>query len=133
MVAAKADVCWEDLVAEFRRNYYDAFDEIVPALLASDDPFITFNCVRLADLSQPKEVKALQDFIRTCDPEKHQVSLRALAETRVAGIRERLAGKSKGYRRASARCWRACRRRAAAEQVNGAGQPPHPQGRGTYP
>jgi hypothetical protein len=83
MVAAKADVCWDDLVAEFRRGYSDAFDEVVPALLASDDAFITFNCVRFADLSQPKEVKALQDFIRTCDPEKHQVSLRALAETRV--------------------------------------------------
>lgn len=81
MLNAQRDVCWGgDLVSEFRRNYYDALDEIVSVLFATDDPLIIFQCIRHADLSKPKEREFLREFIRECNPEKHQVSLRALAE-----------------------------------------------------
>lgn len=80
MVREQEALCWEDLVAEFRQNYYDSFAELIPPLFATDDPLIIHNCIRFADLNQPREVEILKQFIRSCDPEKHQVSLRALAE-----------------------------------------------------
>ncbi len=80
MIRNKPRLCWEELVEEFRRDYYDAFDEIVPILFATNDPLIIFNCIQFADLNEPKEVAILQQFIRDCDAEKHQVSLRFLAE-----------------------------------------------------
>jgi len=83
MVWEQREICWgPELVAEFRRNYYDAFDEIISVLFATDDPLIIFQCLQNADLSKPQEVQALQQFIQDCNPEKHQVILRALAETR---------------------------------------------------
>lgn len=84
MLAEQRDICWSDqLVAEFRRDYYDAFDEIMSVLFATDDALIIFQCVQHADFNQPKELEAFKNFIANCNAEKHQVSLRALAETRV--------------------------------------------------
>lgn len=83
LVRDREDACWEELVAEFRRNYYDdAFDEVVPALFATDDPLIIYNLVRSLDVSQPKELDALMRFVEECAVEKHQASLRVVAETR---------------------------------------------------
>lgn len=82
----REDACWDELVAEFRRNYYDAFDEVVPALFATDDPLIIYNLVRSLDISQSKERDALQRFVQECAGEKHQASLRVIAETRSAEL-----------------------------------------------
>jgi hypothetical protein len=79
MMNQRPDICWDDLVTEFRQNYYDAFDVIVPVLMSTDDPLIMNNCVRFANLSNPKELDAAKTFIRNCNAEKHQVSLQALA------------------------------------------------------
>jgi hypothetical protein len=81
LVRQQTEICWEGLADEFRRNYYEAFDEIVPVLLETDDPLIIYNCVRFADLNNPKEVAAAQQLIRASSGEKHQVTLRTLAET----------------------------------------------------
>lgn len=82
MLLEKSDICWgEKLNETFRIGYYDAFDEIVPVLFDADDPYMICQSIRLADLSQPKEVEILRQFIRDCDPEKHQISLRLLANT----------------------------------------------------
>jgi hypothetical protein len=81
LVRQQTEICWEGLADEFRRNYYDAFEEIVPVLLETDDPLIIYNCVRFADLNNPKEVAAAQQLIRASSAEKHQVTLRTLAET----------------------------------------------------
>jgi hypothetical protein len=78
----REDICWEDLVPEFRANFYDAYDEMVAALFSTDDPFIIYNVVRFADLSQPREVAALARFVRECDAERYQVILYALARTK---------------------------------------------------
>lgn len=84
MLGEQRDICWSDqLVAEFRRDYYDAFDEIMSVLFATDDPLIIFQCIQHADFSKPQELEAFKSFIADCNAEKHQVSLRALAETRV--------------------------------------------------
>ena len=82
MIEEQPDLCWEDLAAEFRRNYYDAFDIIVPTLLDTDDPLITYNCVRFSDQSQPKEMAALQHIARESDSDRHQVALLTLADTK---------------------------------------------------
>jgi hypothetical protein len=81
MVNQRTDMCWDDLAAEFRRNYYDALDVIVGVTMGTNHPLIVHNyCVRFADLNNPKEANAIKAFIRNCDPVKHQVTLLALAE-----------------------------------------------------
>jgi cation transport regulator ChaB len=79
----KKDICWADLVPQFRENYYEAYDEMASALFSTDDPFVIYNTVRYADFSKPQEVAAHVRFIAECDAEKHQVALRALARTKV--------------------------------------------------
>ena len=86
LVRQQTDTCWEGLIDELRRNYADVLDEIVPVVLETDDPLILYNIVRFADLSNPKEVGVLQQLIRGASGEKHQVTLRTLAETRKSEI-----------------------------------------------
>jgi len=94
MLRERPEACWGPaLVTEFRRQYYDAFDEIVSALFATDDPLIIYQCLQHADFSKPKEVEAFQQFIEDCDPEKHQVTLRALAGTQVPELRKAVEAK----------------------------------------
>jgi hypothetical protein len=96
-VAERRELQWEEIVEEFRKNYYGSLQDLVPALIATDDALIVYNCVRFADLSQPQEVQILQEFAKNCDIEKHQVSLQALVEAAEADfapiLRER--GKAK--------------------------------------
>ena len=74
------DLCWDELSQEFRNKYYDAFDEIIPVVLATDDPLILYNLTRYADFNNSKEVEAAHQLIRNVDGEKHQVTLRTLVE-----------------------------------------------------
>jgi hypothetical protein len=78
MVGQRTDICWEDLVPEVRRNYSDALDEIMAVLMDTNDPLI-YNVVHHADMGSSKEVDAVRAFVRNCDAEKHQVTLRAAA------------------------------------------------------
>jgi hypothetical protein len=79
LMESRTDICWEEFSEEFRTRYYDAFDEIVPALLATDDPLIIHNLVRFADLSEPKEAEAAKKLINTADIDKHEVTMARLA------------------------------------------------------
>jgi len=79
LIADRPDICWDELVTEFRNNYYDAYDVIVPVLLSTDDPLIVHNCVQFADLNNPKEADTVKTIIATVDPEKHQGTLQTLA------------------------------------------------------
>jgi hypothetical protein len=80
MVEQRQDICWDDLVNEFRNHYSDALDEITSVLIATDDPLVLYNFVRYADTSNPKEAEVVKAFIRRCDAERHQVSLLSVAE-----------------------------------------------------
>lgn len=80
LVAERGDLHWDELAKKFREEYYDAFDLIIPPLLATDDPLIVYNCLRLADLSDPKEAGVFKKFVRECDIEKHQATLYAISE-----------------------------------------------------
>lgn len=77
---ANPDICWDELAVEFRENYYDAFDEIVPVLLDTDDPLIIYNCIKFADMDSPQEIEAAKRVIRDSDPEKHQVTMRVMTD-----------------------------------------------------
>jgi hypothetical protein len=79
MMESHPDICWEELTQEFRQKYYEAFDEIVPVLMGTDDPLILHNLVRFADLTNPKEAEAAKRLIRSVDPDKHEVTMLALA------------------------------------------------------
>jgi hypothetical protein len=80
MMRDNPEACWEDMVKEFRAQYYDALEELIPPLLDLDDPLITLNLVRFADPTRPREVALLRQLIAQSDPERHQHSLRAVAE-----------------------------------------------------
>jgi len=94
LIEQNPDMCWDDLAVEFRNNYYEAFDEIVPALAAIDDPLVTYNCVRLADANNVKEVQAMKQVAESADSYKHQVSLRAMVKTRSEELLPVIKGKA---------------------------------------
>jgi hypothetical protein len=81
LVRQQPEICWEGLVDEVRRSYAAVLDEIVAVLLDTDDPLILYNITRFADLNNPREVTAIQQLIQSASGEKHQLSLRAVAET----------------------------------------------------
>jgi hypothetical protein len=93
LVRQQTDTCWEGLIDELLRNYADVLDEIVPVVLETDDPLMLYNIVRFADLNNPQEVAVLQRLIRGVSGEKHQVTLRTLAETRKPEILQVLRSK----------------------------------------
>lgn len=93
MLRERKNICWEELVPEFRANYYEAYDELVSVLFATDDVFVVYNVIRFADFSKPQEVRAHVKFIQECDPVKHQVSLRALAQTKIPELLKALQNK----------------------------------------
>ncbi len=94
LIEQNPDMCWDDLTEEFRNNYYDAFDEIVPALTTIDDPLVLYNCVRLANTNNIKEAAALKQVAESVDSYKHQVSLRTMAKTRSEELLSAIKGKA---------------------------------------
>ena len=74
----RPEICWDDLVVEFRHNYKDVIDEIVAILMATDDPLIIFHTLRVLDPNDPREAKAIDDIVRGLDPVKHEVGMLGL-------------------------------------------------------
>ena len=81
------DICWPDLAADFRRNYYDLFDVVVPQVFKSDAPMVIYKLVENLDLTKDNEAKAVADFARSCDVQKHQLTLMKLAASPVRAIK----------------------------------------------
>jgi hypothetical protein len=75
---ASTEICWDDLVVEFRHNYKDVIDEVVAILLATDDPLIIFHTLRVLDPNDPVEAKAIDDIVQNLDPVKHEVGMLGL-------------------------------------------------------
>lgn len=78
MALGHTEICWDDLVLEFRRNYKDVIDEIVAVLMETDDPLIIFHTLRVLDPNDPQEAKAIDDIVRGLDPVKHEVGMLGL-------------------------------------------------------
>ncbi len=81
------EFCWIQLSEEFRTKYYEAFDEIIPVLMDTDDPFIVHNLVRFADLNEPKEIDAAKELATNVDPGRHEVTMARLAGNKNETIR----------------------------------------------
>ena len=80
-------ICWPDLATDFRRNYYDLFDVLVPQAFKSDAPMVIYNLVENLDLTKDNEAKAVADFARSCDVQKHELTLMKLAASPVPAIK----------------------------------------------
>jgi hypothetical protein len=78
MALGQTEICWDDLVLEFRRNYKDVTDEVVAILMETDDPLIIFHTLRVLDPNDPVEAKAINDIVRDLDPVKHEVGMLGL-------------------------------------------------------
>jgi hypothetical protein len=75
---ARTEICWDDLVLEFRRDYKDVIDEVVAILLATDDPLIIFHTLRVLDPNDAVEAKAIDDIVQDLDPVRHEVGMLGL-------------------------------------------------------
>lgn len=72
------EVCWDDLVVDYRRNYKDVTDDLVAILIATDDPLIIFHMLRVLDPNDPVEAEAINDIVEGLDPVKHEVGMLGL-------------------------------------------------------
>lgn len=79
LIEDRTDMCWEDLVSEFRKTFYDAYDTIVPVLLSTNDPLIVHNIATFADLNTPKEAETVKHIIANADPVRQQGTLQVFA------------------------------------------------------
>lgn len=84
------DHCWRDFSDDFRKNFYDCFDEIVPPLLEIDDPLIRLALVKYLDPSKPKEKEALARIAKSVNPEIDEVSVKYLARSNEASVTKEL-------------------------------------------
>ena len=89
------EFCWIQLSEEFRSKYYAAFDEVVPMLMETDDPFVIHNLVRFADLDRLKEVDAAKELAASVDPGRHEVTMVRLAENKNETIRSAIKKRAK--------------------------------------
>jgi hypothetical protein len=78
-VGAEPPSDWEHGLQEFRDRYYDAFDQVVPPLLQSDDKLLRLMLIRHADLSKRRELNLLKRFAETADPIRDEPELLAIA------------------------------------------------------
>jgi len=85
--------CWDDLAAQFRKDYYDLFDRIVPPLAASSDRALRVQLFVHLDPKQPKELALMRDFIRSADPAADQPELRAIASLKDSAVQKELASR----------------------------------------
>ncbi|HET7461557.1 MAG TPA: hypothetical protein VFJ82_09910 [Longimicrobium sp.] len=85
MVRERSDLCWGDMVEEFRTKYYDVYEKVVPALEKSDDAFIRNMLIKHADPDRPKERQLLKTLATTTDFERNVGAAQQLSEL---GVKE---------------------------------------------
>ena len=72
--------CWDEYVKKFREHYYDLFNDIIPPLLKTQDKLLRMILIRNADLSKPKELKLLKEYVKKADPKEDEPELLAIAK-----------------------------------------------------
>ena len=77
-----SELCWSEVLREFRERYYEGFNDLVPPLLDIDDKLLRLMIVRKADLNQGQEVELLSELVRKADPLKNEPELSAIARRR---------------------------------------------------
>ena len=95
LVRAQRGDCWPDLAKAFRKDYYGAFDEIVPRIFATDEPLVIYHAIEHMDLEQKKELEVVEGFIKDCDVDRHALTLLMLAEKKLPSLKRTLDRKLK--------------------------------------
>jgi hypothetical protein len=80
LISQESDRCWPDLVTTFRRSFSDAYDEIVPVLLDTDDPLVIYNTTQVLDMNNPKDADVAKRVVAGFDSQKHLASMLTLAK-----------------------------------------------------
>lgn len=78
--------CWDEYVKEFRDHYYNLFDELVPPLMKTRDKLLRLIIIRNVDLSKPKEVKLIKEFVKKADPIEDEPELLNIAKIGHKGL-----------------------------------------------
>ncbi|MCZ6673540.1 MAG: hypothetical protein O7C75_11460 [Verrucomicrobia bacterium] len=86
--------CWEEIVPQFRKKFYDCFDAVVPPLLEVDDTLIRTLFINYADLKKPKERALLGKIAEQIDPSQDPVSIKRLAKLNSTAINKVLSRRS---------------------------------------
>jgi hypothetical protein len=73
----KAD-CWPEFIKQFREQYYDLFDDVIPPLLYGKDRLVRSIIIRAIDTEQKKEMNIAKEFVRKADGVTHEKDLLAL-------------------------------------------------------
>jgi hypothetical protein len=84
------DRCWEDFIADFREQYYDLFDKVVPALQESDNATIRNILIEFANPEQPKEQQLLEKIATDVDLERDELAASRLSNFKIKRIDDTL-------------------------------------------
>lgn len=80
VVRERSDLCWADFVEEFRTNFYDVYEKVVPVLGKTDDAYVRNMLIKHADTERPKERQLLKTLATTTDFERDVRAAQQLAE-----------------------------------------------------
>ena len=88
LVREHRELCWRDLVSEFREKYDDIADRLLPALERSGDPLIRNMLIQYADPERPKERQMLAKIARDTDLDEDRLAAAHLRDVRVPEVQE---------------------------------------------
>jgi len=74
------ELCWDDLIQEFRTHHYDLFDDLIPPLLKVNDKLLRLTLIRKADLKRSQELNLLNQFVKQASPLNDELELAAIAQ-----------------------------------------------------
>ena len=82
--------CWDEYAAVLRRDYADLYDLLIPPLMTTDDKLLRVMLLRQVDVSQPKELAIVRDFVARADPVADRPELNVLIARDDAVLRKEL-------------------------------------------
>ncbi len=74
--------CWDESIKVFRKRFYDAFDDLVPPLLDTDDKLMRLIVIRRLNAKNRKELDLLKKLAKDLDAHEHELELKAVALVR---------------------------------------------------
>ena len=74
--------CWDEAIKVFRKRFYDAFDDLVPPLLDTDDKLMRLIVIRRLNVNKRKELDVLKRLAKELDAQDDVLELKAVALVR---------------------------------------------------
>lgn len=82
--------CLDEYEKEFRENYYDLFDDLIPPLFDTDDKLLRILLINRIDVKKRKERNLLKEFVKTANAIEDERELIAIAKRQHKGLAEEL-------------------------------------------